>query len=198
MHPGCKRVATRCPRALGATRYPRARVRIVAGRWRGRKISAPPGPDVRPTLDSVREAWMSILQHDLPHARVLDLYAGSGALGLEALSRGAVAAEFVEKDPTSFRALQENIEALGAGQLATVHRKSALPFAEALAALAYDVAFADPPYASGDAARLAERWMKSPFSRVLSVEHAAKNAMPEGGDTRKYGSTAITFYRSEE
>jgi 16S rRNA (guanine966-N2)-methyltransferase len=173
-------------------------VRIVAGRWRGRKISAPPGSDVRPTLDSVREAWMSILQRDLPHARVLDLYAGSGALGLEALSRGAVTAEFVEKDPSSFRVLQENIEVLGAGQLATVHRKPALPFAEALEALAYDVAFADPPYASGDAARLAERWMKSPFSRVLSVEHAAKDAMPEGGDTRKYGSTAITFYRSEE
>jgi 16S rRNA (guanine966-N2)-methyltransferase len=63
---------------------------------------------------------------------------------------------------------------------------------------AYDVTFADPPYASGDAARLAERWMKSPFSRVLSVEHAANAAMPEGGDTRVYGSTAITFYRSEE
>ena len=173
-------------------------MRIVAGRWRGRKISAPPGSDVRPTLDSVREAWMSILQKDLPHARVLDLYAGTGALGLEALSRGAVTADFVEKDPKSFRALQENIEALGAGELATAHRKPALPFAEGLGALAYDVAFDDPPYASGDAARLAERWMKSPFSRVLSIEHAAKAAMPEGGVTRKYGSTAITFYRSEE
>ena len=173
-------------------------MRIVAGRWRGRKITAPPGSDVRPTLDSVREAWMSILQRDLPHARVLDLYAGTGALGLEALSRGAVSGDFVEKDPGSFRALQENIEALGAGQLATAHRKPALAFAEALEALAYDVTFADPPYASGDAARLAERWMKSPFSRVLSIEHAANAAMPEGGDTRKYGSTAITFYRSEE
>jgi 16S rRNA (guanine966-N2)-methyltransferase len=153
---------------------------------------------LRPTLDSVREAWMSILQRDIPHARVLDLYAGSGALGLEALSRGAVAADFVEKNPICFRALQGNIEALGAGPLATVHRKPALPFAEALDALAYDVAFADPPYASGDAARLAERWIKSPFSRVLSVEHAATAAMPGGGETRRYGSTAITFYRSEE
>jgi 16S rRNA (guanine966-N2)-methyltransferase len=141
---------------------------------------------------------MSILQRDLPHARVLDLYAGSGALGLEALSRGAVSADFVEKDPNSFRALQENIEALDAGDLTTVHRKPALTFAQGLGSLAYDVAFADPPYASGDAARLAESWMKSPFSKVLSVEHAAKTAMPEGGVTRKYGSTAITFYRSEE
>jgi 16S rRNA (guanine966-N2)-methyltransferase len=153
---------------------------------------------VRPTLDSVREAWMSILQLDIPHAHVLDLYAGSGALGLEALSRGAIAADFVEKDPASFRALQQNIEALGATQLATAHRKPALAFADALDPLAYDVTFADPPYASGEAGKLAERWMNSPFSRVLGIEHATKDPMPEGGETRKYGSTAITFYRSEE
>jgi 16S rRNA (guanine966-N2)-methyltransferase len=141
---------------------------------------------------------MSILQFDLPGARVLDLYAGSGALGLEALSRGAITADFVEKDPKSFRALQENIDALGARDLATVHQESALPFAEGLGALDYDVAFADPPYALGDAAKLAARWMSQPFSRVISIEHSATSAMPEGGDTRKYGSTAITFYRSEE
>ena len=128
---------------------------------------------------------------------MLDLYAGSGALGLEALSRGAISAEFVEKDPTSFKALQENIEALGARDLATLHRKPALPFAEGLGALDYDVAFADPPYAIGEAAKLAERWVRAPFSRILSVEHAANSEMPEGGDTRKYGTTAITFYRSE-
>jgi 16S rRNA (guanine966-N2)-methyltransferase len=153
---------------------------------------------VRPTLDRVREAWMSILQLDLPGARVLDLYAGSGALGLEALSRGAVSADFVERDPKSFRALQENISALGAGELATIHRKPALAFADTLARLGYDVAFADPPYAGDDAGRLAERWLKSPFSRILSIEHPATDGMPGGGVTRKYGSTAITFYRSEE
>ena len=141
---------------------------------------------------------MNILQLDLPGARVLDLYAGSGALGLEALSRGAIAADFVEKDPRSISALQENIEALGARDLATIHRKPALAFAEALGALDYDVAFADPPYSSGDATRLAERWVKAPFSRVLGIEHSATDAMPSGVSTRKYGSTAITFYRSEE
>jgi 16S rRNA (guanine966-N2)-methyltransferase len=140
---------------------------------------------------------MSILQLDLPQARVLDLYAGSGALGLEALSRGASSADFVEKNPKSLRALEENIAALGAGDLAKIHRRSALAFAEGLAAVSYDVVFADPPYSSGDAARLVERWMATPFSRVLSVEHEAKVEMPATGDTRKYGSTAITFYRSE-
>jgi len=141
---------------------------------------------------------MSILQLNLPGARVLDLYAGSGALGLEALSRGAISADFVEKDPNSFRALRENIEALGAQDLATIHRKPALPFAEGLGALDYDVAFADPPYALGEAASLAEHWLHSPFSRILSIEHSAKQAMPGAGETRKYGTTAITFYRSEE
>jgi 16S rRNA (guanine966-N2)-methyltransferase len=173
-------------------------MRIVAGRWRGRRISAPAGSLVRPTLDRVREAWMSILQLNLPEARALDLYAGSGALGLEALSRGAVSADFVEKDPKSLRALQENIDLLGAGDLATIHRKSALPFAAGLGRFDYDVAFADPPYAGDDATQLAERWLALPFSRILSVEHSAKLAMPDGGETRKYGSTAITFYRSEE
>jgi len=141
---------------------------------------------------------MSILQLDLPGARVLDLYAGSGALGLEALSRGAKSADFVEKDPKSLRALAENVDALGASDFVTVHRKSALGFADALGRLDYDVAFADPPYAGGDAARLAARWIQSPFSRVLSVEHSATSEMPVGGETRRYGSTAITFYRSEE
>jgi 16S rRNA (guanine966-N2)-methyltransferase len=140
---------------------------------------------------------MTILQLDLPQARVLDLYAGSGALGLEALSRGASSADFVEKNPKSLRALEENIAALGAGDLAKIHRRPALAFAEGLAAVSYDVVFADPPYSSGDAARLVERWIATPFSRVLSVEHEAKVEMPATGDTRKYGSTAITFYRSE-
>jgi 16S rRNA (guanine966-N2)-methyltransferase len=141
---------------------------------------------------------MSILQLDLPEARVLDLYAGSGALGLEALSRGASSVDFVEKNPKSLRALEENIQLLGAEELTTIHRKSALAFASGLGPLDYDVVFADPPYASGDAASLATRWLEHPYSLILSVEHSATAPMPAGGTTRKYGSTAITFYRSGE
>jgi len=141
---------------------------------------------------------MSILQLDLPSAKVLDLYAGSGALGLEALSRGAASADFVEKDPRSLRALAANIESLDADAMTTVHRKAALPFAESLGSLEFDVVFADPPYAGGESVLLAERWTAEPFSRVLSVEHAANDDMPPGGSTRRYGSTAITFYRVSE
>ena len=171
-------------------------MRIVAGRWRGRTIKAPAGERVRPTADRVREAWMSIVHVRLPGARVLDLFAGSGALGLEALSRGAASVDFVDSSAASLRTLRENAEALGAGGAAVAHRADALRFAEGLAAHAYDVAFADPPYRLGLALRLAEHWLAVPFARFFSVEHAADEPLPGGGDTRRYGGTAITFYRA--
>jgi 16S rRNA (guanine966-N2)-methyltransferase len=173
-------------------------MRIVAGEWRGRQIDAPAGRDVRPTLDRVREAWMSILQREIPGSTVVDLFAGSGALGLEALSRGAVAAHFVEKDPRSIRVIGRNIELLSAGDRARVERNDALEFASELAPGAYDIAFADPPYSGDWAARLAEVWAASKFARILSIEHSRRDSMPPGGDTRRYGDSAITFYRSEE
>lgn len=173
-------------------------MRIVAGQWKGRRISAPPGTQVRPTLDRVREAWMSILQLDIPGAKVLDLYSGSGALGLEALSRGAASAEFVENSSSSIAALKENIDALGANDLARVHRMQALQFVKSLANNSFDLTFADPPYAEGEAKKLAEVWIKTPFSAILTVEHASNAEMPAGGDTRRYGTASITIYRSTE
>jgi 16S rRNA (guanine966-N2)-methyltransferase len=170
-------------------------VRIVAGRWRGRTIAAPRGTAVRPTADRVREAWMSILQNDLPGATVLDLFSGSGALGLEALSRGAAHATFVESASSSLASLRCNIEQLGASDAVTVHRMDALRFLATVNERAYDVAFADPPYRKDLAARVAERWREAQFSRILAVEHAAEELVPSGGDTRRYGDTALTFYR---
>jgi 16S rRNA (guanine966-N2)-methyltransferase len=172
-------------------------VRIVAGRWRGRTIDAPRDDRVRPTADRVREAWMSIVQRQIPDARVLDLFAGSGALGLEALSRGAAHADFVELSQKSLLALRKNIAALAADEWVTVHRGDALRFVETLQPAAFDVAFADPPYALGMSTRIVERWLEVPFARVLGVEHARRESLPEGGDTRRYGDTAITFYRTE-
>lgn len=170
-------------------------MRIVAGEWRGRRIAAPDDPRVRPTGDRVREAWMSIVHPLLDGARVLDLFAGSGALGLEALSRGAASAEFVELNAPSLRTLRENITLLGAADRTLVRRADALRFVEALAPGAYDVAFADPPYRLGLAEKLAARWLESPFATVLGVEHAVRETMPEGGETRRYGDTAVTIYR---
>ena len=141
---------------------------------------------------------MSILQKDIPGATVLDVFAGSGALGLEALSRGAVRADFVEKSAASLRSLKANINKLGADDVSIVHRADALKFIEGLGVGAFDIGFADPPYSGGAAARLAAHWLQLPFASILSVEHAASEAMPAGGSTRRYGTSAITLYRSEE
>jgi 16S rRNA (guanine966-N2)-methyltransferase len=170
-------------------------VRIVAGEWRGRRIKAPAGDKVRPTADRVREAWMSIVQPHLAGASVLDLFAGSGALGLEALSRGASSAVFVEIAPASLRALSENIATLGAADAASIRRGDALRFAQSLQPHAFDVAFADPPYGHRSAARLAELWQTTPFARLIGIEHESAEQMPPGGDSRRYGTTVVTFYR---
>lgn len=167
-------------------------MRIIAGQFRGRPLERPRDPRVRPTADRVREAWMSILQEAIPGARFLDLYAGSGALGLEALSRGASQADFVELNQPSLAALRSNIATLGVEARATVHRGDALRFAERLAPGAYDVACADPPYTRDDAAHLIARFRQGPFARILAVEHAASIELP-GDDTRRYGDSAITF-----
>jgi len=167
-------------------------MRIVGGALSGRRLVPPDDPRVRPTADRVREAWMNILQEALPGARVLDLYAGSGALGLEALSRGAATAEFVELAPRSLAALRANIAALGLEGRCTVHRGDARRFAQRLAPGAYDLAFADPPYTRDDAARLVDLFRQTPFARILAVEHPARTTLP-GDASRRYGDTALTF-----
>jgi 16S rRNA (guanine966-N2)-methyltransferase len=173
-------------------------MRIVAGRWRGRRIGAPRDDRVRPTGDRVREAWMSIVSPWLPGAKVVDLFAGSGALGLEALSRGAAHVDFVELAPASLAVLRANAESLGAGTEAVIHRADALRFAERLDAHTYDVAFADPPYDQGQAAKLAEMWLEKPFAAVLGIEHRVPETLPGSGDRRRYGNTVITFYWADQ
>ena len=138
---------------------------------------------------------MSIVQPELPGARVLDLYAGSGALGLEALSRGAKSADFVDVAPEAIKAIRENGTVLGALDRMRIHRGEALRYAQKLEAGAFDIAFADPPYNLGMAPRLAAQWLRVPFARILGIEHDAHEALPEGGDTRVYGGTAVTVYR---
>ena len=140
---------------------------------------------------------MSIVGPLLPEARVLDLCAGSGALGIEAVSRGAASADLVEIAPPSLRAIQHNVELLGAGDAIRVHRQDALRFIEGLEAGAYDVAFADPPYDLGMAGAIAERWLAVPFASVLGIEHRRDESLPGDGERRRYGQTAITFFRRD-
>ncbi len=137
---------TRFPRA--APRGPANRVRIIGGAWRSRLLRFPDLDGLRPTPDRVRETVFNWLGQDLTGKACLDLYAGSGALGLEAASRGATRVVLVERDPHAFRALQENVAELSASAVRLV-RADALEFLRSDTA-AYDVVFLDPPYALGD------------------------------------------------
>src|SRR3989449_3024231 len=106
----------------GAPRFrlgSRVLLRIIAGEFKGRRLKAPGGRTVRPTGDRVKEAWFSILQQSIPAARVLDLFSGSGALGFEALSRGAVSVDFVENNRASLAAIRENATTLNVGDRVT-------------------------------------------------------------------------------
>jgi 16S rRNA (guanine966-N2)-methyltransferase len=150
---------------------------------------------VRPTSEELRDAWLASLRADLPGARVLDLFAGSGALGLEALSRGAASADFVENGRAALHALKANIARLRAARITRVFKKDALAFVEDLPAGSYHMALADPPYTSTLGARIAQRWLRDPFSTILCVEHAAGHSLPPGGTNRQYGEAAVTMYR---
>lgn len=167
-------------------------MRIIAGEFRGRTLHEPRDARVRPTTDRLREAWLSILDPWIPGAAVLDLYAGSGALGLEALSRGASRVEFVELSAPSLRALRTNVTELRVEDRARVRKGDALRFVAKLTAGAFDVAVADPPYTSDHAGRLVTIFRARPFARLLSVEHDATVSVP-GDETRRYGSAALTL-----
>jgi 16S rRNA (guanine966-N2)-methyltransferase len=138
---------------------------------------------------------MSALQHDIPGARVLDLFAGSGALGLEALSRGAVHATFVERAPSVLRALQKNVETLGAATEVDIVRGDAVKFAISAQPGTFDIALADPPYDTDAARVLVERFVEAPFARIFCIEHRTGVGLPLPADTvlKRYGDTSISF-----
>jgi 16S rRNA (guanine(966)-N(2))-methyltransferase RsmD len=180
-------------------------MRVIAGRLGGRRLTAPRGMATRPTSDRVREALFSALG-DVDGVAVLDLYAGTGALGIEALSRGAARATFVENGRPALAALRRNLAALG---LEGEARVVALPVERAvttLAAQAYDLVLVDPPYAAiGAVPRVIEALAKAGAlahdGRVV-VEHAARDAAPPvaglvARPTRTYGDTALTIYDAE-
>lgn len=169
-------------------------MRIVGGKLAGRHLTSPADKRVRPTAEHVRDAWLAYLQPNLAGARVLDLFAGTGALGLEAISRGAKFADFVETRPASLHALKANVAALHLREKTRIFKKDALPFAEALEAGAYDLCFADPPYESKQLDRLIDIWMRTPFAATLAVEHAVEHELPPGGKRRVFDDTTVTVY----
>ncbi len=178
-------------------------MRITGGQYRSRALKAPKGSLTRPTSDRVREALFSILGPRAAARRVLDLYAGTGALGLEALSRGAESVVFVERSKEALAALRANVEALGLVARACV-ASAVERAARDLEGERFDLVFADPPYAdvkSGAAVRAIEALVLPHLapSALLVLEHASRDPAPliEGlvlDDGRTYGDTTLSFY----
>jgi len=184
-------------------------VRVIAGALKGQRLTAPKGRRTRPTADQVRIACLDALAPWLPGARVLDLFAGAGAVGIEALSRGAAECVFVEEDRAAVTALRENLERLGVADRARVLDREALA---ALAALKrersqFHVLVLDPPYGSPLAAealaRLGDGALLAPAA-VVVAQHFTKAPLPARAGRlaafrhRRFGETTLTFFRAGE
>jgi 16S rRNA (guanine966-N2)-methyltransferase len=180
-------------------------MRIVAGRLGGRTLATPKSDRIRPTADRTREALFNVIAHKWPGtldgARVLDLFSGTGALGIEAISRGACFCQFVEDSVEGRGLLRANIEALGLQGVTKVFRRDATKLGPMGTGQRFDVVFADPPYGKGlgesalEAARNGD-WLSPGALAVVEEAEIAAFSIPHGfvlEDERRYGDTAIRF-----
>jgi 16S rRNA (guanine966-N2)-methyltransferase len=188
-------------------------LRIVSGSFRGKTLAAPKGEATRPTADRARQAIFNILEHaawsrGVSDIRVIDLFAGSGALGFEALSRGAAFCLFVETDEAARGAIRENVEAMGLFGATRVHRRDATDLGVRPGAdgPAFDLAFLDPPYARGLGETALEKlaaggWL-APGAIVVFERGASEPEVSVPGfevlDVREYGAARVQFLRFSE
>jgi len=181
-------------------------MRIIAGRFKGNTIEAPEGLGTRPTSDRVREALFNVLEHGAPGIdfeglRVLDLFAGSGALGLEALSRGARYCLFIDDDASARAAIRRNVESLELTGATKIWRRDATRLGSAGTVARFDLMFCDPPYGKGLgeralAAAVEGEWLKASAVAVLEERAGAQPAWPAPFaeiDRRRYGDTEIAI-----
>jgi len=186
-------------------------MRIVSGKYRGKAIVAPPGEATRPTSDRARQAVFNILEHaawapELHGARIIDVFAGSGALGLEALSRGASFCLFVETDDAARGAIRENIDAMQLFGVTRVHRRDATDLGPrpASAGAPFDIAFLDPPYAKGLGERAvaelkAHGWLASGAILMFERGRGEPDLVLDGFeqiDARDYGAARVLFFKT--
>jgi 16S rRNA (guanine966-N2)-methyltransferase len=183
----------------------RGSVRVIAGAKKGIDLRCGRGPFFRPTAQVVRGSLFDTLGADVEGAAVLDLFAGSGAVGIEALSRGAARAVFVEQDRTILKALRANLKRCGFGpDHADVRIADALRYVERAArtGLFFDIIVADPPYEGSAAQRVVDAVSRAapPICRLLVLEHGHPVFTPEGGSvellkTRRFGQTTVSYFR---
>lgn len=179
-------------------------MRVITGTARGRVLETLPGEDVRPTTDRVKEAMFSIVQFELEGRKVLDLFAGSGQLGIEALSRGAAYATFVDSSRDSINCVKNNLNRTGLKTNTSVVQSDSLTFVRTTKET-FDIAFLDPPYSKGLLqAALPVVAQRMSDGGVIICEHPKGEEMPaEAGEFTlyreyKYGKTALTVYRKKE
>lgn len=174
---------------------------MIAGEFGGRRLASARAPGLRPTADRVREALFSILGAAVDDARVLDLYAGTGALALEAISRGARSATCVERSAGALRALERNVRDLGLESRVRIERQDALTYARGLGGERdrFDLVFCDPPYAEGLEPIVEHVVEREWWTTAAVVEHAASRPPSAcaglDADTRRYGDTGLTIFR---
>jgi 16S rRNA (guanine966-N2)-methyltransferase len=179
-------------------------MRVISGRMKGRKLSALPGPTVRPTADRVKEAMFSILAHKPVAANVLDLFAGSGALGIEAISRGACSAVFLDRSPAVLKILRQNLNLCNIGARATVVQWDIQKNLNCLTTFPhpFDLIFMDPPYGQALVAKTIKHLINSEFlsdNATIVAEHepGMEIDLPDTAltlsDNRRYGSNQLSF-----
>ncbi|PIP12000.1 MAG: 16S rRNA (guanine(966)-N(2))-methyltransferase RsmD [bacterium (Candidatus Stahlbacteria) CG23_combo_of_CG06-09_8_20_14_all_40_9] len=159
-------------------------MRIIGGIYKGYEIKMPKG--IRPTSGLVKESIFNIIGNRILGAKVLDLFCGSGAIGLEALSRGAQSATFVEKNKRVVRVLMKNIKKLGCSDVDVISMDAMKLSLDST----YDIIFADPPYDMGYLERLIRKFNKS--GKILVIEHSIRERL-DVGETRRYGDTLVTY-----
>lgn len=187
-------------------------LKITSGTFRGRYIQSLPGLETRPTIERLRQAWLNSLQMSLPDARVLDLFSGSGALGLEAISRGAAFVIFVESNPKAAALIQQNINTLGVqDQAKVINRKIEMALPELTREPPFDFIFMDPPYHQGFEELVLQQW---PLREMLTengklcIESAKQKGSKNAGGypapatmkiirDERYGDSQLTFYSPE-
>ncbi len=180
-------------------------MRIIAGAFRGRRLHAPKGAKIRPTIDRVREAVFNIIASEVRDAQVLDLFAGTGAMGIEALSRGAARCVFVDQSVEAVRLVRENLELCGARDRALVIRDAVPSAIRGLAARGnlFSLIFIDPPYGRGHIEKTIDILdMVAAPGAIAVAEHSVKDESPAGlkiwtrQTERRYGDTLISIYSS--